>query len=147
MQTVTKQSDMLPGYVKLIVIPVRNISSIADNLVNVISYDDVFLIQSSIESLHHTAKQIDGEQGKYYEHSVSAVLHGYTHAIADQLEDLSIGPVVVLMQTDDASWIRLGETDNALSFTADFDTERPGYDILITGELPYKSMPNEEQIF
>ncbi|MGE4568028.1 MAG: hypothetical protein AB7C90_02460 [Bacteroidales bacterium] len=147
MKTISKNSDLLPGYVKLIAIPVWNISSIAANRVNVISNNDVYFFQCSIDSIHHDAKQIEGDHGPYFEHSVTATIQGYNDQAEGYLNSIQASPVVLLMQQDDASWIRLGDTECALVLTRDFTTQKPGYDISFTGELTYKSMPNETQSF
>jgi hypothetical protein len=147
MKTITKNSELLPGYVKLIVIPTSNIVSIESNQVNVISNNNVYLIQCSIDSINHEARHIENENGKFYEHTVSARLQGYNNNNDSALSEISVPNVVLLLLTDENTWIRLGDKENALSFTGDFNTDKPGYDIMFVGELPYKSMPNIAQSF
>lgn len=141
MKTITKNSNQLPGHIKLIAIPVWNINSIINGNVNVKSNDDVFLIECSHDTLNHDAKLEDTDNGKFYTHDVSAVLQGENDT-NDYLDLLSRNTNVLLMQTDNGSWIRVGDLDNGLSLTFNYSSEKPGYNISFTGELLYKSKPN-----
>lgn len=142
MKTISKFSDLLPGYVQLIVIPTQNISAIAQNTVNVISNDDVFLIQASNDSISHEAPMAENDHGKYFDHLVTATLQGYGKDQEDEIKSIYSGYVVLLMQTDDASWIRLGSTENPMNLIIDFSSAKPGFNLQFSGQLPYKSMPN-----
>lgn len=139
--TINKNADRLPAYISLFVIPVWNVLA-TNTKIEVISLDDVYQVQASIDSIHHEATHINDENGSYYQHQVTATLQGYSIDSASKLAKCLMSPVVLMMQRDDGGYIRLGDYDNALTFTAPFSSVKPGYDLLFVGELAYEFQPN-----
>lgn len=141
MKTILKNSDQLPGLVKIIAIPTGNIASIVGNVITVLSDNEVYLLQASIDSVQHNAVLTDDDNGKFFAHTVSAVLHGRDEVSDQYLQQIAMGYSVVLLQKDDASWYRIGDKENAMSLLFNFDTSRPGYTLEFSGALSYKSAP------
>jgi len=83
----------------------------------------------------------DEDNGTYYDHQVTAFVPG-EHESNSEFDDLARHYVVLLLQTDNGSWIRLGDKSYPLKFLPKYSTQKPGYDLLFTGQLLYKSQPN-----
>jgi len=141
MKTISKNSDQLPGLVKIIVIPTGNIASIVGNVITVLSKDEVYLLQASYDSVQHNAVLTDDDNGKFFAQTVSAVLHGRDNVSDGYLQQIAMGYSVVLLQRDDTTWYRLGDKDNAMSLLMDYGTMRPGYELEFSGALSYESAP------
>lgn len=140
MKILSKNSDQIAGLIKIICIPAWNIAAISGLQVSVISNDKVFMLQCAIDSLHHQAELIENENGKFFQHDISGFLPGDKAENDPYLNLLSIAPVILLTQTDDGSWVRIGDSEHALSFTYQYSTKSPGYDLSFKGDLIYKSM-------
>ncbi len=144
MKTISKNSDQLAGIVKLIAIPVGVITSILSGSVNVSDNDSVYLINCSIDSIQHEDKITDDDNGKFHAHRVTGVIHGSDTVSSAYLNILAATYLVLLLQTDNGSWVRIGEKTNAMSLIWNYSSIRPGYEIEFTGNLTTEALQNND---
>ncbi len=139
--TIEKTTNQLPGILSVIVLPVNKIVTLNDNTITVSPHTTAHIVFSA-DSGQHQMNDTQSKSGTSYNHNISGFVQGKNTNHQNTFSQLAQALLcVALVQNENGSWIRIGDTDSPLTFSFSFSTTTPGYNITIEGDTLYMQHP------
>lgn len=145
MQTLSKQSNVVPGAIALYAIPIYNISNIIGNQIYINDDSLVFRFDFANDSLIIDYASKSTDPGSINEYVIDGFIPGQSDSIDTQLALIKQFRLLIVYRESDGVFKFIGSRHTGLkcqsTYSSGNGTKRKGYDIEFSGSITPKVEP------
>ena len=140
MKTINKQTEILPGLIKLYLTPVINIKYISLGLIHITNPDLIFKINHALDSLKIVSQPVLSEKGDYFDINLQTFIPGASDEAENHLNNIKRFTLLCIYQESDGNFYRVGNQSVGLKLeyiysSGNRDESIKGYSITLSGKL------------